>query len=73
MVPAGGVLEGDETLLSEDAGLRKGHERKRFKIVNIVGVVLFRVATVLFFFYYCLDVAFRSFDTRGQQYIKYKS
>lgn len=48
MVPAGGVLEGDETLLSEDAGLRKGREREKVQIVNVVGVVLFPVATVLF-------------------------
>lgn len=29
MAPAGGVLEGEETLLSEGAGLGKGQEREK--------------------------------------------
>lgn len=39
VAPAGGVLEGDETLLSEDAGLGKGHEREMVVAVNSGGAV----------------------------------
>lgn len=64
MLPAGGVLEGDETLLSEDAGLRKGRERQKGSNSEHCRSG---------FISCCFYVDFGSFDTRGQRCIKYKS